>query len=441
VNKKPLVVEKASNKYQMVAENSGLRKCYKQNEVGVFPEDWDISLLDQLAKRGSGHTPDKKHPEYWNGSIKWISLKDSDVLDNLYIENTDSTITPIGIANSSAVVHPAGTVVLSRDAGVGKSAITKCDMAVSQHFMAWQCGSQLDNHFLYHWLQSMKSEFERIAMGSTIKTIGLSYFRELKIPCPPLTEQTAIATALSDVDALLAKLDQLITKKRDLKQATMQQLLTGQTRLPGFSDEWEVKRLGDLLYGFQNGYGFSANGYIRDGIPIVTMAQIGLDGSFQFDESKVNYWESSQLNILKNFLLNNGDVIIAMTDVTPNKNLIGRMCIVKTHQPLEMNQRVGHLRIDRTRVNSLFLINLSNQKNWRNYSIGVASLGVQANIGTKDILNGIFKLPSIEEQTAIANILSDMDTEITALETRRDKTRDLKQGMMQELLTGRIRLI
>jgi type I restriction enzyme S subunit len=117
------------------------------------------------------------------------------------------------------------------------------------------------------------------------------------------------------------------------------------------------------------------------------------------------------------------------------------MCIVKTHQPLEMNQRVGHLRIDRTRVNSLFLINLSNQKNWRNYSIGVASLGVQANIGTKDILNGIFKLPSIEEQTAIANILSDMDTEITALETRRDKTRDLKQGMMQELLTGRIRLI
>ena len=148
MNKEPLAVEEMSAKYQMAANNSGLRKGFKQTEVGVIPEDWNMSLLDQLAKRGSGHTPDKKHPEYWNGSIKWISLKDSDVLDNLYIENTDSTITSIGIANSSAVVHPAGTVVLSRDAGVGKSAITKCDMAVSQHFMAWQCGSQLDNHFL-----------------------------------------------------------------------------------------------------------------------------------------------------------------------------------------------------------------------------------------------------------------------------------------------------
>ena len=220
---------------------------YKQTEVTAIPRKWDEILLDNVAKRGSGHTPDKKHPEYWNGTIKWVSLADSEALDDRYIEETAGKITPEGIANSSAVLYPAGTVILSRDAGVGKSAIMRTEMAVSQHFMAWRCGPRLDNQFLYYWLQSEKSEFERIANGSTIKTIGLPYFRDLKIPLPEIPEQRAIAGALSDVDALIGALDQLIAKKRDLKQAAMQQLLTGEKRLPGFRGEWAVKRLGDLV--------------------------------------------------------------------------------------------------------------------------------------------------------------------------------------------------
>ncbi|MBN3876635.1 MAG: restriction endonuclease subunit S [Nostoc sp. JL23] len=204
---------------------------YKQTEVGMIPNDWEVVLLDSVAKRGSGHTPDKKHPEYWNGEIKWISLKDSNLLDNLYIDNTAEKITPAGIANSSAVLHPSGSVVLSRDAGVGKSAITKDVMAVSQHFMAWHCGSQLNNHFLYYWLQTEKSEFERIAIGNTIKTIGLSYFKQLKIPFPSLPEQKAIAQILKDMDTEIAALEQKRDKYKAVKQGMMQELLTGTTRL------------------------------------------------------------------------------------------------------------------------------------------------------------------------------------------------------------------
>lgn len=209
---------------------------YKKTDVGVIPDAWKIVLLDSVAKRGSGHTPDKKHPEYWNGAIKWISLKDSNLLDNLYIKDTVEKITPAGIANSSAVLHPSDSVVLSRDAGVGKSAITKDVMAVSQHFMAWHCGSQLDNHFLYYWFQAEKSEFERIAIGSTIKTIGLSYFKQLKIPLPPLPEQKAIARILSDIDTEIEALEQKRDKYKAIKQGMMQELLTGKTRLvSGFS--------------------------------------------------------------------------------------------------------------------------------------------------------------------------------------------------------------
>ncbi len=390
-----------------------LRPGYKQTEVGVIPEDWNMSLLDSLAKRGSGHTPDKKHPEYWNGSIKWISLKDSDVLDNLYIENTDSTITPIGIANSSAVVHPAGTVVLSRDAGVGKSAITKCDMAVSQHFMAWQCGSQLDNHFLYHWLQSMKSEFERIAMGSAIKTIGLSYFRGLKIPCPPITEQRAIATALSDVDALLAKLDQLITKKGDLKQATMQQLLIGQTRLPGFSGVWEVKRLGDLTH-IKTG---SRNN--QDKIE---------DGEYPF------FVRSANVERINSYSYDCEAILV------PGEGGIGSI-FHYINGRFDAHQRVYVITQFLTDVSGKF-VHLYMLMNFGAYAMrnSVKATVDSLRLPTFQDFEVVLP-PTIGEQAAIATILSDMDTEITALEVRRDKTRDLKQGMMQELLTGRIRLV
>ena len=117
-----------------------MKPGYKQTEVGVIPKNWDEVLLDKVAKRGSGHTPDKKYPEYWNGEIKWVSLADSSALDELYIEDTSAKITPQGIANSSAVLHPAGTVILSRDAGVGKSAIMRPNL---HNFISplpkWKC--------------------------------------------------------------------------------------------------------------------------------------------------------------------------------------------------------------------------------------------------------------------------------------------------------------
>lgn len=162
-----------------------LNPGYRQTEVGVIPEDWSAVLLDSIAKRGSGHTPSKSFPEYWNGGVKWISLQDTKRLDKGLIFDTEVEISEKGLANSSARLHPAGTVVLSRDAGVGKSAIMAYDMAVSQHFIAWVAGSNLSNVFLYYWLQLTKPEFERIAIGNTIKTIGLPYFKTLKVPLPP----------------------------------------------------------------------------------------------------------------------------------------------------------------------------------------------------------------------------------------------------------------
>ena len=148
-----------------------------------IPKEWKYDLLDKFAVRCSGHTPSQSFPEYWNGGIKWISLADSNRLDKGYIFNTSKEISEEGVKNSSAVLLPAETVVLSRDAGIGKSAVMYEPMAVSQHFIAWKCDNshKINSWFLYNWLQLNKTEFERQAVGSTIKTIGLPYFKKLKI--------------------------------------------------------------------------------------------------------------------------------------------------------------------------------------------------------------------------------------------------------------------
>ena len=204
---------------------------FKDSELGRIPKSWEVRFLDDVTKRGSGHTPAKQNPSYWNGGVKWVSLADSSRLDKGFIYETDKEISEEGLANSSAVLHPEGTVVLSRDAGIGKSAVLAEEMAVSQHFMAWRCENRTDNWFLYYWMQKTKPMFETVAIGSTIKTIGLGYFKQLKMAYPPLQEQKSIATKLLSIDRHIGKLNGKLAQIQSLKKSLMQDLLTGKVRV------------------------------------------------------------------------------------------------------------------------------------------------------------------------------------------------------------------
>jgi type I restriction enzyme S subunit len=209
---------------------------YQPSPLGCIPKSWEVRLLDEVAVRGSGHTPSKSVSSYWNGDIKWVSLADSNRLDDIYIYDTDKAISDLGIANSSAVLHPAGTVILSRDAGVGKSAVLASDMAVSQHFIAWRCGDQLEDLFLYFYLQHEKPKFEAIAVGSTIKTIGLPFFRSYKIALPPRQEQGQMVERLMSMESKLAVLLIEFAKLKKLKSGLMDDLLTGRVRVTPLLD-------------------------------------------------------------------------------------------------------------------------------------------------------------------------------------------------------------
>ncbi len=388
------------------------------------PQGWRHVLLDDVAKRGSGHTPSKSHPDYWNGQIQWISLADSDRLDRVFIESTAAKITEKGLPNSSAVLHPAGTVVLSRDAGVGKSAVMRHDMAVSQHFMAWQCGPALNNVFLYYLLQNRKREFERIAAGSTIKTIGLPYFKELTVLCPPRPEQDRIAAALLDADALIDSLEQLLTKKRKIKEGAMQELLTGKRRLPGLSRPWATRKLGEIttitmgrtparlaesFWGIGHKWLSIADlkgKVIADSKEEITDA--GAEGMEQVPEG----------TLLMSFKLTIGRLSFAGCMLYTNEAI----CALRSPQVDKELLYYALSRVD---------FSLFGKQAVKGYTLNKESLR-----------NVEVLLPADPmEQRAIAQVLADLDTEIESLESRLIKARALKQAMAQALLTGRIRLV
>ena len=397
---------------------------YKRTQAGVIPNDWDAVLLGSVAKRGSGHTPDKKHPEYWGGAIKWVSLQDSGQLDRLYISDTAAKITPAGIANSSARMHERGTVVLSRDAGVGKSAIMADDMAVSQHFMAWTCGPLLNNHFLYYWLQSKKSEFERIAMGNTIKTIGLSYFRELVVPLPPRNEQDAIAEVLTDTDALIQSLGKLIEKKRQIKQGAMQELLTGKRRLPGFIERWQQKTFGEI---------------VRLRTERIDPRQAGphpfcieLEHIEQGTGQLLGNTQTSAKSSLKS-VFKEGDVLFGKLRAYLRKYWLA------TRDGL-CSTEIWVLLAVPSLLTPQFLFQLVTTD--RFVEAASSSYGTHMPRSDWNVVKSYeIALPPLREQIAIDSILSDMDTEITALEVKLSKTQQIKHGMMQSLLSGGIRLV
>ena len=407
-----------------------------------IPEDWSCDYLDQHSIRGTGHTPNKKKDKYYDGSIVWVSLADSPNLDSGEINESKITISKEGIANSSTTLFPKGTVILSRDAGVGKSAIAGCELCVSQHFVTWICNEEtLHNWYLYYWLQFQKGVFERIAMGSTVKTIGLTFFQEYHVPLPSYEEQRAIAEALSDVDALIERLDALIAKKRAVKTATMQRLLTGQQRLPGFDGAWETRRLGevfDLLRTANNSrkdlFGYGDVAYIHYG-DIHTFPKSHLD------LQRENLPFIDALKVQNASPLQNGDLV--MVDASEDYEGVGKSIEISG---LNGQHVVAGLHTFLLRGNDAFLADgfkgyLQHMPMLKEALHRIATGTSVYGISKTKIKEVELRLPPVDEQKVIATVLSDMDAEIEALEARRDKTQALKQGMMQELLTGRTRLV
>lgn len=408
-----------------------VKRGYKQTEVGVIPDDWNVlSAFDTCSKiqDGTHFSPRISGNDYFYVTSKNIRFGYLDM----------STASRIDAAQHQAIYRRCdvkkGDVLLTKDgANTGNAALNTLDeefsLLSSVAFLRFNQNDHCAAYFLQQILTSPGQRQIQDAMsGNAITRLTLEKINKLRFPAPPTkAEQEAIAEALFDADALIESLEQLLAKKRHLKQGTMQELLTGKKRLPGFSGKWEVKRLGEV---FAISAGKSKSAYIIAGgrYWIVDMGSVSTDGRLIVSKA-TNYFGD---------FLSVGDLVMPKDDIGGG-GIIGKVGYIDADETYVLGDHV--YRLTAIMGNPLFLSYVINAYRTnaalRKKVIGSAQLG----LGRKSVDEQEVPFPSYTEQTAIAAILSDMDAEIVALETKLAKARQLKQGMMQELLTGRIRLV
>lgn len=420
-----------------------VRKGYKNTEIGIYPQDWNISSLATISviERGKFTARPRNDPKYYGGNIPFIQTGDV-TNSNGIINSFSQTLNENGLKVSK--LFPKGTLFFTIAANIGDVGFCNFDTACPDSLVAISVSEQIDKQWLYYELQKRKKSFENIATHNAQLNLSLEKLRPYLIPVPPLTEQRVIAAALSDIDSLLATLDELIAKRRLIKHGAMQELLTGKKRLPGFNGNWEVKTL-DELFHFSGGYSASRDQLSSNGYCYLHYGDIHMSKK-TFVDLKTEFHDIPKLNInLKRVsevsLLNDGDIVFV--DASEDDEGASRHVVIVNPDKIPFISGL-HTIVAKGKTNEL-------AHSYRRYCFQTRAVKDQFRfyaVGTK--VTGISKtniakinlpVPSIPEQTAIAEILSDMDAEIAALESRREKTSLLKQGMMQELLTGKIRLV
>lgn len=401
---------------------------YKQTEIGAIPEDWQVRDLGSVGRviRGSSPRP-KGDKRYYGGDVPRLMVEDV-TRDGKYVTPQIDYLTKEGAKRSRPCKRGTLTVVCSGTVGV--PSFLAVDACIHDGFLALvQLDRSVDDEYLYYQLSSLQERFDSSAThGGVFTNLTTSGFGAFSVAFPPLPEQRAIAAALRDVDSLIHALDELVAKKRDIKQAAMQQLLTGQHRLPSFTAPWETKRLGEVIEKIEGGGTPSRSNpsYWGNEIPWMTVKDFATFDPHKTQEAITRAGlEHSAANLIPKGTL-----------ITSTRMALGKAVIYE--MDVSINQDLKALFPKRN-------INVHYLYYWFQYLANlIESLGSGSTVmglSVADLRNIEIRVSSLEEQAAIATFLSDMDAEIATLEARRDKTRALKQGMMQELLTGRTRLV
>ena len=401
------------------------------SEVGVISEGWGVKTLGEIlqsVKLGGNYPNSEKETNYplikmGNINRGFIDLSKIEFITTGHIPSENDKL-----QYGDILFNTRNTLEL-----VGKVSIWKNELPLAYYnsnlmrleFKKSEVSSNFFMNYIFNTKQSL-SQLKGFGTGTT--SVAAIYTRDLlklEVPLPPLPEQQAIASALGDVDALITALEQLITKKRNIKQGSMQQLLTGKKRLPGFNGEWEVKKLEELC-SFTQGVQipqseqikFQKEGYIR---------YLYIRDFFSED------FEWYVKNTFPDKIMNEKDIMMVNTGNTAGMVYSGAKGVLSNNA---FRIKFEEKKIFRDFL-FLFLTNPSTQL-WIKSFFNSAG---QPHVGHKNIAQVKILLPPFPEQQAITQILGDMDTEIESLEQKRDKYKAIKQGMMQELLTGKTRLI
>ncbi|RWN31095.1 MAG: restriction endonuclease subunit S [Mesorhizobium sp.] len=430
---------------------------YKQTEVGVIPEDWDAVPLGKLCAFKTGPFGSALHKsDYTSGGIPLVNPMH--IVDGRISPSDNMTITAQAARKLSDFLLRRGDIVIGRRGDMGRCAV------VGEAEDGWLCGTgsmivrtvpSADPAFFQRVLSSPPAigKITDSSVGSTMVNLNQGTLRGLVVQAPPLEEQRTIAVALSDADELIASMDTLIAKKRELKRAAMQQLLTGKTRLPGFGkgkgikqtdlgeipEDWCIAKVGDVLVEISMGpFGsdIKVSNFISDGVPVLSGENIR---THVLKDGFRNFVTYQKAKSLKKAVASRGDLVVT------HRGTIGQIAYIPDSSAYEnyvISQSQFRARFkDEVKPIWVALFFLS-ESGATKLLEGKGHTGVPAIAQATTTFRKLhIPLPSKDEQAAIAAVLSDMDADVANLESQCEKARAIRQGMTQALLIGRIRLV
>lgn len=423
-----------------------------------LPEDWLKVPIAQLGTIFSGGTPGRLIPDFWNGMIPWVTPGEITDMAGKYLTTTRDHITEAGLANCAAKLLPAGSLLVTTRATIGSVAIAGIEVCTNQGFKNIVPNASSESEFYYYLIQFIAYEMRRLASGSTFDEISRRDFASIVVPQPPLTEQRHIATILDSIDAHILASEQLIAKLRQVKKGLLHELLAcgidehGQVRDPlthpeRFQDsplgripkEWEITTLGALVtqaggtiqtgpFGSQ----LHAHEYVHDGIPVI-MPQDIQDGSVSTDQ--IAHIPSVKAEALARHRVQHNDVIFARRGELSRAATIG----VK-----EIGWVCGTgcllVRLPTATISGAWLAKVYQHSHSQQQILARAVGLVMKNLNTALLAGIVLAKSPYAEQKAIIEALDAHDTRIASEEAHLNKLRQVKQALMDDLLTGRVRV-
>lgn len=418
-----------------------IKSGYKQTDLGLLPEDWTISELKDVTKLLTNG---------FVGSIK--SHYSTDKNSVLYIQGynvNENSFNFNGIKRISSSFHKKHlrSELKYEDLLTVQTGNIGLTTFVTKNLIGANCHALIISRFKNRLVHSKFASFylnsfqgrermRKIETGTTMKHINVGDFKFFQIPLPPLPEQKAIATALSDMDALIDNLRLLIEKKKAVKLGTMQVLLTGKKRIKGFKEKWEEKTLGEIGNTFGGLTGKTKVDFESGKYPYITFLNV-------LNNSKIDTSTFEFVNIKKGEFQNKarkGDLFFNTSSETPEQ--VG-MCAVLCEEieNLYLNSFCFGFRLNKnSKIDGLFLSYIVNSSVGRKVFESLGQGATRYNLSKTNFNKVRFNFPEYKEQKAIAKVLSDMEEEIEALTKQLEKYQNLKRGMMHELLTGKTRL-
>lgn len=411
-----------------------VKKGYKQTEIGVIPEDWECVLLLDKSRllNGLTYTPDNVKK---NGLLV---LRSSNIQNNQL--SLEDTLYVNCIVEDEKKIKDGDIMICVRNGSaalIGKCAQAHRDYdATFGAFMAVLRGNQ--NDYILQILQQGTIQKEIIKnSGATINQITNGDFKIVKIALPTSNdEEIAIASSLSNVDKLISSLEKLITKKKAIKQGAMQELLTGKRRLPGFSGEWETRTLHEISNEMVDGpFGSNLKTEHYTTERQVRIIQISNIGEAGWNNANVKYTTFIHAAELQRCIVQPGSILIAK--MMP----AGRAIICPDNEKSYILGSDVVKVVPNSSVDSRYLVYATKSRFYLDQIADDTQGSTRARTSVSKLRKTAILFPEKDEQIAIADILSEMDMEIAALEGKIAKYRQIKQGMMQQLLTGKIRLV